>query len=59
MSTSSIIALAVAYTFAVAAMVEFADVSGAVVLAVSWAWYSIGRMVGRRGATITRWGRQP
>lgn len=56
MNAANIIVLAIAYTIAVAAMVELTDVSGAVVLAVAWAWYAIGRMVGRR--RITRWGRQ-
>lgn len=57
MSTTNIIVLAIVYTIAVAAMVELTDVTGAVVLAVAWAWYSIGRMVGC--SRITRWGRQP
>jgi len=59
MRTASILWLACLYTVIVAAAVSFADVSGAVVIAVAWAWFNLGRMVGRRGRPITRWGRQP
>lgn len=57
MRTSTIVALAATYTIAVSAMVSLTEVSGGVVIAVAWAWFCIGRMVGRKGASI-KWGRQ-
>ncbi len=57
MPTSTIVALAAAYTIAVSVMVSLTEVSGGVVIAVAWAWFCIGRMAGRKGKSI-RWGRQ-
>ncbi len=60
MSTPHVIGLAVVYTIVVAIAFSFADISGFVVFAVAFAWFTIGRMVGRADPRpITRWGRQP
>lgn len=60
-STRQIVGLAVVYTVLVAAGVSFADVGGSVVFAVAFAWYAVGRMIGRGDDVPTRryrWGRQ-
>lgn len=59
MDTPHVIGLVVIYTFLVAAAVSFVDVSGVVVFGVAAAWFTVGRMVGRSGKPITKWGRQP
>jgi len=59
MSTGSILVLAIVYTGVVACMVSLTDVSGAVVVAVAWAWFNLGRMVERRAPALPlKWGRQ-
>lgn len=58
MSTGAIVFMTVIWTLLVAAMVEFADVSGGVVPAVAVAWFSLGCLVGRSERRITKWGRQ-
>lgn len=61
MSTRQVIVLAVVYTVVVAAAVSLADVSGAVVFGVAFAWYAVGRLIGRNDEVPTRrfrWGRQ-
>lgn len=58
-STPHVVGLAVMYTIVIAAAVSFGDVSGVVVFAVAVVWFTVGRLVGRSGRRITRWGRQP
>lgn len=60
-STRQIVGLAVVYTMVVAAGVSLTDVGGGVVFGVAFAWFAVGRMIGRGEDAPTRryrWGRQ-